>query len=66
MTFSDLQPKLKSKYKLISNLVTLSAVCLFIHVNWSAKTGQIEFLYYTDDVEDDHFPVVTLLKRVVP
>ena len=44
MTFSDLQPKLKKKYKLTLNLVTLSATCLFMHVNWSAVTDQIDFL----------------------
>ena len=55
MTFSDLQPKLK--YKLTLNLVTLSAACLFIHVNWSAETGQIDFLSHTDSLQVNHFRV---------
>ena len=44
------------KYKLTLNLVTLPVACLFIHVNWSADTGQIDFLQYTDDVQVDRFP----------
>ena len=36
--------KIEKKCKLTLNLVTLSAACLFIHVNWSAETGQIDFL----------------------
>ena len=36
--------KTEIKYKLTLNLVTLSAVCLFIHVNWSTETGQMDFL----------------------
>ena len=42
MIFSNLQPKLKLKYKFTLKLVTLSTVCLFIH-NWSTETGQIYF-----------------------
>ena len=58
MTFSDLQPKLKWKYILTLNWVTLSAACLFKHVNWSADTDQIDFLYYSDSVQVDRFPGV--------
>ena len=47
MTFSDLQPIYSQNWNKSINtlsLVTLSATCLFIHVNWSNETGQIDFL----------------------